>query len=151
MGIPRIFESDSGVEICRLSPLRDVGLSIFVDLCSTSFQERRSRMPKLRVHNFAISLDGYGAGPNQSLENPLGVGGESLHDWVVATRAWREIHGMEGGVDSADSRFVVRGDEGIGATIMGRNMFGPIRGPWTGDWRGWWGDNLEGVRSDMSV
>ncbi len=99
-------------------------------------------MPRLRVHNFAISLDGYAAGPDQSLENPLGVGGSKLHEWVFATRSGRETHGMQGGNAGVDNEFIARGDAGIGATIMGRNMFGPIRGAWTDDeWRGWWGDD----------
>jgi dihydrofolate reductase len=99
-------------------------------------------MPKLRVHDFSISLDGYAAGPHQSIDHPLGVGGEQLHDWVVSTRSWREAHGMTGGEPGVDDEFAARGVEGIGATIMGRNMFGPVRGPWTDqEWRGWWGDN----------
>jgi dihydrofolate reductase len=99
-------------------------------------------MPKLRVHNFAISLDGYAAGPNQSLDNPLGVGGTRLHEWVFATRFGRQTHGMNDGAEGLDDEFIARGDAGIGATIMGRNMFGPIRGPWGNDeWRGWWGDD----------
>lgn len=99
-------------------------------------------MSKLRVNNFSISIDGYGAGPNQSLENPLGVGGESLHDWVVATRTFRETYGNIGGTTGADDEFTARGFDNIGAWIMGRNMFGPIqRGPWQDDgWKGWWGD-----------
>lgn len=100
-------------------------------------------MPKLRVHGFSISLDGYGAGPDQSLDNPLGVGGESLHDWFVATRSFQRIHGKEGGEEgSVDDVFAAGHFEGIGATIMGRNMFGPIRGPWGDDpWSGWWGED----------
>jgi dihydrofolate reductase len=99
-------------------------------------------MPKLRVHNLAISLDGYAAGPNQSLDNPLGVGGPGLHEWAFATRTGRQMHGMDGGDEGLDDEFVAQGDVGIGATIMGRNMFGPIRGPWGSDqWTGWWGDN----------
>jgi dihydrofolate reductase len=99
-------------------------------------------MPKLRVHNFAISLDGYAAGPNQDIDNPLGVGGPLLHEWVFATRSGRQMLGMEGGETGVDDDFIARGDAGIGATIMGRNMFGPIRGPWPDDkWSGWWGDN----------
>lgn len=89
-------------------------------------------MPKLRVHNFAISLDGYGAGPGQDLDNPLGAGGEQLHEWAVATRSFGRVHGGEGGDEGLDDDFVAEGDVGIGATIMGRNMFGPIRGPWSG-------------------
>ncbi len=99
-------------------------------------------MPKLRVHNFAISLDGYGAGPNQSRDDPLGVGGERLHEWIFETRFWRQMLGQAGGDEGLDNQFLMRGDEGIGATIMGRNMFGPIRGPWGSEqWRGWWGDD----------
>ncbi len=99
-------------------------------------------MPKVRVHNFAISLDGYAAGPDQGLDNPLGVGGTRLHEWAFATRSGRHMHGMDGGDEGLDDEFVAQGDVGIGATIMGRNMFGPIRGPWGSDeWAGWWGDN----------
>lgn len=100
-------------------------------------------MPKLRVHNFSISLDGYGAGPDQSPENPLGVGGEQLHDWFVATRAFSKAHGQEGGEEgSIDHAFASRQFENVGAWIMGRNMFGPVRGPWPDEsWRGWWGED----------
>lgn len=85
-------------------------------------------MPKLRVHNFAISLDGYGAGPDQSLEHPLGVGGEHLHEWAFATRTFHQAHGMEGGDEgNIDDAFAARARQGIGATIMGRNMFAPTR------------------------
>jgi dihydrofolate reductase len=99
-------------------------------------------MPKLRVHNFSISLDGYGAGPNQSREIPLGVGGEDLHEWMFKTRYWRQMVGEEGGGEGVDNQFAVSGDENIGAHIMGRNMFGPIRGAWGDEqWKGWWGDN----------
>ena len=99
-------------------------------------------MPKLRVHNFAISLDGYGAGPDQGVEHPLGVGGNRLHTWVFKTRAGRRaMLGQSGGDEGVDNDFWIRGNEGIGATIMGRNMFGPIRGPWENEeWTGWWGD-----------
>ena len=99
-------------------------------------------MPKLRVHNFAMSVDGYSAGPNQSLDNPLGVGGHQLHDWVFKTRTGAEMIGADGGDKGLDNEFMKKGDDGIGATIMGRNMFGPLRGPWGDDeWKGWWGDN----------
>lgn len=99
-------------------------------------------MPKLRVHNFAISFDGYGAGPSQDLDNPLGVGGLRVHEWIFATRAWHRLQGTEGGDEGVDDRFIVAGDAGIGATVMGRNMFGPVRGPWNGNpWTGWWGAN----------
>jgi dihydrofolate reductase len=98
-------------------------------------------MPKVRVHNFTISLDGYAAGPTQSLDDPLGVGGTRLHEWAFATRSGRQPHGMDGGDEGLDDDFVAQGDAGIGATVMGRNMFGPIRGPWDDEWTGWWGDN----------
>jgi dihydrofolate reductase len=99
-------------------------------------------MPKVRVHNFTISVDGYGAGPDQSLDTPLGIGGEELHEWMFRTRAWHEMHGDDGGETGLDDRFMAAGHEGIGAFVMGRNMFGPIRGPWgDDDWKGWWGDN----------
>ncbi len=99
-------------------------------------------MPKLRVHSFSISLDGYGAGPSQDLDNPLGVGGEDLHEWVVATRTFKRLYGNGEGTTGVDDDFAARGFKGLGAWIMGRNMFGPIRGPWPDDsWKGWWGDN----------
>jgi dihydrofolate reductase len=99
-------------------------------------------MPKLRVHCLAMSVDGYVAGPDQDLEHPLGVGGPRLHEWVLATRTGRRmIVGGEGGEEGVDDDFVARGFTGIGATVMGRNMFGPIRGAWPNDdWKGWWGD-----------
>jgi dihydrofolate reductase len=100
-------------------------------------------MARLRVHNYSISLDGYGAGPGQSVSAPLGEGGTALHDWVFLTRSGRQmILGQPGGAEGVDDDFVAAGVEGIGTTIMGRNMFGPVRGPWAGadEWRGWWGD-----------
>ena len=99
-------------------------------------------MPKLRVQSFTISLDGYGAGPNQDLDNPLGAGGVALHEWALATRTFRQMFGSEGGATGIDDDFAARGFDNIGAWIMGRNMFGPVRGPWPDDtWKGWWGDN----------
>jgi dihydrofolate reductase len=99
-------------------------------------------MTKLRVHSFTISVDGYGAGPNQDLANPLGVGGVALHEWAFATRTFRRIFGEDGGSTGADDAFAARGFDNIGAWILGRNMFGPIRGSWPDDtWKGWWGDN----------
>jgi dihydrofolate reductase len=99
-------------------------------------------MSRLRVHGFAISLDGYGAGPDQSLENPLGIGGMGLHEWAFATRTFRQMFGQEGGSTGVDDAFAARGFENIGAWIMGRNMFAPSRGDWPDDgWKGWWGDN----------
>ena len=99
-------------------------------------------MARLLGQGFTISLDGYGAGPRQSLDDPLGVGGENLHDWLVHTRTFRQTHGKEGGELGVDEDFAARGMAGIGAWILGRNMFGPVRGPWPDDsWRGWWGDS----------
>ncbi len=98
-------------------------------------------MTRLLVRSFAVSLDGFGAGPNQDLEHPLGVGGPELMDWFFHTRIWREMHGETGGDTGTDNEFAARGFAGIGAWILGRNMFGPIRGPWPDDrWKGWWGD-----------
>src|SRR5690606_25113242 len=102
---------------------------------------RLLRMSRLRVASFSVSLDGYGAGPNQSADEPLGVGGENLHGWLVGTRMFRELYGNEGGTTGVDDELARRGFENVGAWIMGRNMFGPVRGPWPDDsWRGWWGD-----------
>jgi dihydrofolate reductase len=99
-------------------------------------------MSKLRVHSFAISLDGFGAGPNQDLDNPLGVGGIDLHQWFFPTRAFQKVHGSGDGTTGIDNDFAEKGMDGIGAWILGRNMFGPIRGEWPdGQWKGWWGEN----------
>jgi dihydrofolate reductase len=96
----------------------------------------------LRVHGFAISIDGYGAGPNQSLGDPLGVGGRALHNWAFATRTFQKMFGSDGGTTGIDDEFAARGFNNIGAWILGRNMFGPIRGAWPDEnWKGWWGDN----------
>ena len=101
-------------------------------------------MSKLRVASFSISIDGFGAGPQQSLEQPLGVGGMALHQWVFPTLSFQQMHGSGSGPGETgtDNDFVVRGFNNIGAWILGRNMFGPLRGPWPdGNWKGWWGDN----------
>jgi dihydrofolate reductase len=99
-------------------------------------------MTKLRVHSFSISLDGFGAGPHQDLNNPLGVGGTALHEWAFATRTFRHMFGSDGGTTGIDDDFAARGFNNIGAWILGRNMFGPIRGPWPDNvWKGWWGDD----------
>ncbi len=99
-------------------------------------------MTKLRVHAFTVSLDGYGAGPNQTRDTPLGVGGEELHEWMLPTRTFQQMHGQDGGTTGPDDEFTARGFENIGAWIMGRNMFGPVRGEWPDDtWKGWWGKN----------
>ncbi len=97
-------------------------------------------MAKLRF-TMSMSLDGYAAGPEQSLDDPLGTGGLALHEWVFAARNWRQAHGLEGGETGLDDDHVTW-DAEIGATIMGRNMFGPVRGPWGDEaWTGWWGDD----------
>ena len=99
-------------------------------------------MSKLRVNCFAMSLDGYGAGPRQDKNQPLGVGGMELHQWFFPTRSFRTMHGETEGTTGIDDDFARRGMENVGAWIMGRNMFGPIRGPWPDEaWKGWWGDN----------
>jgi dihydrofolate reductase len=96
---------------------------------------------RLRVHSFSISIDGFGAGPNQDLQNPLGVGGPELFDWFFHTRTWQRMHGSGEGETGVDDNIAAQGFAGIGAWILGRNMFGPIRGPWPDDsWKGWWGD-----------
>ena len=98
-------------------------------------------MPKLRVLSFALSLDGYGAGPNQDLEHPLGVNGHDMMQWFFPTRTWRRMQGQDGGETGVDDAMAAAGFEGIGAWILGRNMFGPVRGPWPDEsWQGWWGD-----------
>ena len=100
-------------------------------------------MTRVRVESFTISLDGYGAGPGQDLDNPLGVGARDLHQWAVPTRTFqRNVFGAEGGTTGLDEDFAARGFQNVGAWILGRNMFGPIRGPWPDmNWKGWWGDN----------
>jgi dihydrofolate reductase len=98
-------------------------------------------MPKLRVSSFAVSIDGFGAGPNQDLQHPIGVGGLALMEWFFETRTWKHMHGLEGGEIGIDDDLAAEGLRGIGAWILGRNMFGPVRGPWPDDsWKGWWGD-----------
>jgi dihydrofolate reductase len=98
-------------------------------------------VPKLRVAAFSVSIDGYGAGPDQSHENPLGVGGMALHEWAFPTRTFKRMFGQEGGTTGIDERFAARSFENVGAWILGRNMFGPVRGPWPDEsWKGWWGD-----------
>lgn len=100
-------------------------------------------MSKLRVNAFTLSLDGFGAGPDQTLQNPLGVGGEDLHKWMIGTRTFRKmVLGADGGTTDVDDRFTVSSFDNVGAWILGRNMFGPIRGEWPDEnWKGWWGDN----------
>jgi dihydrofolate reductase len=99
-------------------------------------------MARLLAMSFSISLDGYGAGPSHSLEHPLGVGGLDLHDWLVDTRTFKRMSGGEGGDTGIDDDFAARSLANVGAWILGRNMFGPIRGPWPDEsWRGWWGAN----------
>lgn len=107
-------------------------------------------MSRLRVASYSVSLDGFGAGPDQSLENPMGAGGMALHQWVLGTRTFQRMHadfagpllGDQPGREDADDAFAARGFRGVGAWILGRHMFGPQRGPWPDDgWKGWWGRN----------
>ncbi|ENZ79296.1 MULTISPECIES: dihydrofolate reductase family protein [Ralstonia] len=100
-------------------------------------------MTRVRVAGFTLSLDGYGAGPDQDINNPLGIGGMELHQWLVATRTFqRTLFGKDGGTTGVDDDFAARSFRNVGAWILGRNMFGPIRGDWPDDnWKGWWGDN----------
>lgn len=96
---------------------------------------------KVRVSSFAVSVDGFGAGPDQSLSNPLGVGGEELHHWFYPTKTFQTLFGQGQGVEGTDNGFAERGMENVGAWILGRNMFGPIRGDWPDEtWKGWWGE-----------
>jgi dihydrofolate reductase len=98
-------------------------------------------MSRLIVKTFSISIDGFGAGPSQDLQNPLGIGGPELFDWFFQTRTWRRMHGHADGETGVDEDVAAQGFEGVGAWILGRNMFGPVRGPWPDDsWKGWWGD-----------
>jgi dihydrofolate reductase len=99
-------------------------------------------MAKLRVESFTVSIDGFGAGMAQSLENPLGVGGRRLHEWAIPTRTFQRMFGKDAGTTGIDEDFAARGFRNIGSSILGRNMFGPIRGPWPdGNWKGWWGND----------
>lgn len=99
-------------------------------------------MSNVCVRCFAVSLDGFGAGPDQSLEHPLGVGGRGLHEWFFPTQVFqKKVLGTDGGTTGIDNEYAARGFENLGAWILGRNMFGPVRGPWPDEtWRGWWGD-----------
>ena len=100
-------------------------------------------MPRVIVNSFSISVDGFGAGPDQDLDNPLGVGGMRLHEWAFATRSFNAMHGAgQGESGTVDDGYAARGMANVGAWILGRNMFGPVRGSWPdSDWRGWWGDD----------
>ncbi|MFO1397942.1 MAG: dihydrofolate reductase family protein [Burkholderiales bacterium] len=100
-------------------------------------------MTRVRVQSFTISLDGYGAGPHQDLQHPLGIGGTELHQWLLPTRTLqRMLFGKDDGTTGVDDDFAARGFRNVGAWILGRNMFGPVRGEWPNlDWKGWWGDN----------
>ncbi len=99
-------------------------------------------MGKVRVAGFTVSIDGFGAGPEQSLADPLGKGGRELHQWMFGTRMFHDMIGKPGGETGVDDDFAQRSMEGFGAFILGRNMFGPIRGDWLDDaWKGWWGDD----------
>jgi len=117
--------------------------TILACIATTPIAAAQTTMARLRVESFTISLDGYAAGPDQDLQNPLGVGGTALHAWAFATRTFqRLVFGGDGGeADTDDDEFAQRGFRNVGAWIIGRNMFGPVRGPWPDEsWRGWWGD-----------
>jgi dihydrofolate reductase len=121
-------------------------LSLFVrrifETSEFPIEPEKQLMSKLRIHCFSVSIDGYGAGPSQSLENPLGVGATALHEWALATRTFGQMVGGEGGTTGIDDDFMARGFSNIGAWILGRNMFGPVRGSWPDEnWKGWWGAN----------
>lgn len=97
--------------------------------------------PKVVVRGFSVSLDGYGAGPRQDLQNPLGAGGPQMFDWFFHTRTFQKMHGQDGGETNVDDEIAAQAMSGLGAWILGRNMFGPVRGPWPDEsWRGWWGE-----------
>lgn len=99
-------------------------------------------MGKVRVATFSVSIDGFGAGPRQDLDNPLGVRGFELHAWFQDTEVFKKMHGLSGGTQGIDNDFAAQSFENVGAWILGRNMFGPVRGPWEDEsWKGWWGDN----------
>jgi dihydrofolate reductase len=99
-------------------------------------------MTRVRVEGFTISLDGFGAGPNQDIDNPLGIGGTELHEWFRPTRTFqRLVFGKDGGTTGVNDDFAARGFRNVGAEILGRNMFGPVRGEWDLTWKGWWGDD----------
>ncbi len=98
-------------------------------------------MSRLRVASFSLSLDGYGAGTDQGLQNPLGKHGQEMFEWFFHTRMWQRMHGKEGGETGVDNRMAEQSFDNIGAWILGRNMFGPVRGPWPDEsWKGWWGE-----------
>ena len=110
-------------------------------------------MTRVRVAGFIISLDGYGAGPNQDIRNPLGVGGTDLHPWLVPTRTFqRTLFGADGGTTGIDDEFAARGFKNVGAWMLGRNMFGPVRGSWPDmNWKGWWGGQPTLSRSNFHL
>jgi dihydrofolate reductase len=107
----------------------------------TSHEQMETVMGRVRVAGFSVSLDGFGAGPEQTLEDPLGKRGQELHGWFVGTKSFKAMFGENGGTDGVDENFAHRSMEGFGAFILGRNMFGPVRGEWPDDsWKGWWGE-----------
>src|SRR5207302_6750357 len=98
-------------------------------------------MSKVRVASFSISIDGFGAGARQDLQNPLGVRGPEMFSWFFQTDVWKKMHGQSGGERGVDNQMAERAFENVGAWILGRNMFGPVRGPWPDEsWKGWWGE-----------
>lgn len=126
----------------RYEALYDIGSNRVGRGVKRGITNKENAVAKLRVHAFSISADGFGAGPQQGIEHPLGVGGMQLHEWQFGTRTFQRLHGhAEAGSTGVDDDFFARGVENVGAWIVGRNMFGPIRGPWPDhSWNGWWGD-----------
>jgi dihydrofolate reductase len=113
----------------------------WVDTAGIALKGRR-HMAKVKVASFALSIDGFGAGPRQSIDDPLGVGGKSLMEWFFPTRTFQQMHGIGDGATGIDDDFAARSLANVGAWILGRNMFGPVRGPWPdASWKGWWGDS----------
>jgi dihydrofolate reductase len=133
------METTVGLE--RFLPRLRLAWARAAAMCWAATVKQEDAMTRLRVAAFSVSLDGFGAGPNQSADNPLGVGGEGLHEWILPTRTFKAMTGKGGGEEGTNDEFVAQGMSNIGAWILGRNMFGPVRGPWPDDsWKGWWGD-----------
>lgn len=110
--------------------------------CEDAAMSSKAKKGVVRVGGFSVSVDGFGAGPEQSLKDPLGRRGAELHEWVFGTKSFRAMVGQPGGSEGTDEKYAHRGMDGFGAFILGRNMFGPIRGEWPDDtWKGWWGPN----------
>src|SRR5262249_27769567 len=139
LDVPRRDLHEDGADILR-EALRNAARPLRHVLDAAARANRGVIVSRLVVRCFSLSIDGYGAGPNQDLEHPLGVNGPELFDWFFRTRTWRAMHDLDGGDSGVDDEFAAKGMSGLGAWILGRNMFGPIRGPWPDEsWKGWWG------------